>query len=495
MGSIRYSEASGKPLPTGLPSIWESLETSALKWKDKLALACLHQPVDLYDADPDCSASYLRWTYQTLYKVVNEVAKKFARMGIQPGQSVATFLPKGAEFVIIFWAAHKLGCTFVPLNPITLLNTAETIHVLEVAKASVVILQDDAAAANIDSLALGLVSKFIVSGSRTGWTSFAELVKPDHHPAMTETTRRSKVVTVLFTSGTTSLPKGCPHSDLSLNAFMANLSLGGMSENDVFCSVLPNNHAMGYFYCLYFLCHGGAVVFPSAVFEAKAMLDALEMESCTHACLVPTALYALLQSLASRPIRPKLLLVDVCLAGASITPENMKQVVNELGSRGVSTGFGMTEGSPVWTAYVTDAETLIHGDMTLVGTASPGATIKICAPDSKRPLPRGQQGEMHQTGPGLISGYMGLTSDSFYEVDGRRWFVTGDQAVMYDDGLVSITGRYKDIIIRGGENIAPSSIEVILNRFDGLQVNLSSCDTASLTYKGPSCWCPRSDCG
>lgn len=472
MGSISFSQASGESLATDLPSVWESLEASATIWKDKLALACLHQPADLYGVNPDYSASYLRWTYQTLLKVVNEVTVKLSQSGIQPGQSIATFLPKGAEFVVTFWAAHKLGCTFVPINPNTLLNTAETLHILEVAKASVIVLQDDAAAANIDSLALSFISKVIVSGSKSGWTPFAELVKPSDHLVEAETVARSKIVTILFTSGTTSLPKGCPHSDLTLNAFMANLALGGMSENDVFCSVLPNNHAMGYFYCLYFFCHGGAVVFPSAIFEAKSMLDALEMELCTHACLVPTALYALLQSLASRPIRPKLSLVDVCLAGASITPENMKQVVNELGSRGVSTGFGMTEGSPVWTAYSTNVETLIRGDVTLVGTASPGATIKICAPESTQPLPRGQQGEIHQTGPGLISGYIGLASDNFYEADARRWFVTGDQAVMYDDGMVSITGRYKDIIIRGGENIAPSSIEVILNRFEGLQVSL-----------------------
>jgi hypothetical protein len=254
---------------------------------------------------------------------------------------------------------------------------------------------------------------------------------------------------------------------------MKNLALGGCSPEDVFCSVLPNNHAMGYFYVLHFFTQGGAVVYPSATFKPGPMAKALTLHACTHACLVPTALHSLIDH-AERENLTFPALKDVCLAGASITPQHLRQVVTKLGSRGVSTGFGMTEGSPVWVAPTPDPEMLIAGDDTISGSASPGASIKICASDSALPLPRGQPGEIHESGPGVIAGYLGddVGTENFYFSGGRSWFKTGDRAVMHTDGRVSIVGRYKDMIIRGGENIAPAAIEAVLNQFSGVEAQV-----------------------
>jgi acyl-CoA synthetase (AMP-forming)/AMP-acid ligase II len=122
----------------------------------------------------------------------------------------------------------------------------------------------------------------------------------------------------------------------------------------------------------------------------------------------------------------------------------MRSVIHKLGSRGVSIGFGMTEGSPIWSAPVSDPEKLIKGDDVVCGTAVPGVHVKICAPDSTNPLPRGQPGEIHQSGPGVIASYIGKSvgSESFYIEDGRTWFKSGDRGVMWADGGVSIVGRY-----------------------------------------------------
>jgi acyl-CoA synthetase (AMP-forming)/AMP-acid ligase II len=119
---------------------------------------------------------------------------------------------------------------------------------------------------------------------------------------------------VLFTSGTTSLPKGCPQTNIILNAFMKNLALSASSSDDIFCSVLPNNHAMGYLYSLYFFLHGGAVLYPSASFDAGSMACALRDHFCTHTCLVPTMLHSLVDYIEryqhhkdwpyARPLRP-----------------------------------------------------------------------------------------------------------------------------------------------------------------------------------------------
>lgn len=366
---------------------------------------------------------------------------------------------------------------------------------LAIANATAVIVGSYELATAFDQLAYhngrGLLK--IVAGETApkGWVAFSDLlvakaeatthsIIDDSYDASTSSSIQNSQpqgsdnpVSILFTSGTTSLPKGCPHTNQTLNAFMENLALGGCSSEDIFCSVLPNNHAMGYFYVLHFFCQGGAVVYPSATFNPGQMAKALAEHACTHACLVPTALHSLIDH-AGRDSLSFPALKDVCLAGASITPHNLRQVVKTLESQGVSTGFGMTEGSPVWVAPTPDPETLIAGDDTISGSASPGASIKICAADSTLPLPRGQPGEIHESGPGVIAGYLGenVGTENFYIDGGRNWFKTGDRALMHPDGRVSIVGRYKDMIIRGGENIAPAAIEALLNQFSGVEAQV-----------------------
>jgi len=195
----------------------------------------------------------------------------------------------------------------------------------------------------------------------------------------------------------------------------------------------------------------------------------MEVERVTHIKLVPTTLHRFAEALRHRATPPRFCLQDVCLAGAYITPEHLRYVINDLGSTKVSTGFGMTEGSPIWSAPGTPEQLVHDGETVASGHPSPGASVKICAPGSTHPLPLGQIGELHQSGPGLVEGY--LTSNKtgadnpFYEdVTGRLWFATGDQAIMLEDGRVAITGRYKDMINRGGVKISPAAMEAVVQR-------------------------------
>ena len=492
-GGIELSEANGGPCPVESP-IWQRLYNSTLICSQRLAVASLHQPPDLYSIAVGLARRpYLCWTYSELSIAVDRLAASLERLGAERGKAVATFLYNGVEFVLAFWAAHKLGCPFVPINPRSLTNAEEAAHMLQVAEVSIVIVQDSQTAARMNALARGvglIQTKIVVSNPPpdSSWVTFASLIdRPNTISSVDGGTTKppaGDVITVLFTSGTTSLPKGVPHTDTTLNAFCQNLSLGGRSETSIFCSVLPNNHAMGYFYTLHFMMHGAAVVYPSSSFDADAMVKALETEKCTHTALVPTTLHALLETLRIRGTPLSSSLVDVCLSGSSVTPDNMRQAIYELGSRGVSTGFGMTEGSPIWTAPKQDPEDLINGDLTIAGPPSPGAHIRICGADSRIPVPRGERGEIHQSGPGLVKAYLGtgVGKDLFYvDEAAQTWFVTGDQGVMLPDGRVSITGRYKDMIIRGGENIAPATIETILNKVCHIQVGLDMSSNSPLS--------------
>ncbi|KAM0350982.1 hypothetical protein ACHAPU_002760 [Fusarium lateritium] len=458
------------------PGIWQRLQTSASKHDDKLAIASLPQSPDLYNVATDPSQNkYLRWTYKELQTAVDRCAASLLRLGASPKTPLATFLGNQVEFIVISWAAHKLGCPLVPINPRTLSHPEEIEHLLKIAKVAIVVLHDAEKSRLLDLPRYGINTKIFISGASPdeSWTPFSTLMEQGSVLDTVEERRNPKdPVTILFTSGTTSKPKGVPHTDTTINAFCQNLGLGGVSHEYTFCSVLPNNHAMGYFFPLHYMMHGGAVVFSAPSFDESATLDALGSERATHIACVPTVLSALIEASESRETPFEWNLKDVCLSGASVTPENMRQVFTKLKSSGVSTGFGMTEGSPIWTRSRDNPKDLIAGNSIVSGSASPGACVRICAPDSRTPLPVGQIGEIHQTGPGTITSYLDVeeATDKFYKDEqDRTWFVTGDQAVMHADGRFSITGRYKDMIIRGGENISPVAIEAFISQHCNVQ--------------------------
>lgn len=491
------SESEGSPCPSE-PAVRDRLSAAANKFSSKLAVACLHQSPALYGVGhsfPD--TVYLRWTYAELNGAVNLICDNLHRAGITKKTPLVSFLYNGIEFILTFWSAHRLGCPFVPLSPRSLSHLAEVQHILNAIGQAFVVVEDDETASKLDHIDSSMIlQKYKLPNPSLGseWRSFGMLLR-DIGPLASSSSLESissaapgqDLVTILFTSGTTSMPKGVPHTDTTLNAFCQNLSLGGRSERNAFCSVLPNNHAMGYFYTLHFMMNGGAIVYPGPAFEGSSVIRALVAEQPTHTALVPTMLYALCEAMKSTPSTPRSNWEDICLSGASLSPKMIEQAISELGSRAVSVGFGMTEGSPIWSEPRSNPHDLYQGASTIVGSASPGAKVKLCKPGEETPVSVGEEGEIHQTGPGLVHGYLGMRDhDAFYmDAYGDRWFRTGDQAIMYPDGRFSITGRYKDLIIRGGKNISPSAIEETLSKVLGLTVS------AGLSHSSP-CLCTLS---
>ena len=132
----------------------------------------------------------------------------------------------------------------------------------------------------------------------------------------------------------------------------------------------------------------------------------------------------------------------------------------------------MTEGVPLWTDSVENPDDLIEGDYVKSGKILPGMRVRVCEPGTQRVLPLGQLGEIHQAGPQLIKGYIPEDDEAFYtDQDGTSWLATGDQAVVYEPNRVYVTGRYKDMIIRGGENITPSLIKAVIKPLPDLDVS------------------------
>jgi acyl-CoA synthetase (AMP-forming)/AMP-acid ligase II len=166
----------------------------------------------------------------------------------------------------------------------------------------------------------------------------------------------------------------------------------------------------------------------------------------------------------------------VVMGADRVTKELVKQCKGDFRPEKVANGWGMTEGLTVVGANFDEPDAWREGEMS-VGHVLPGAAIRVCAPDTTEVANRGETGELHMSGPQVIAGYYSRKSvvqnDSFYELDGRTWFKTGDAVVMDDDGNVFLTGRFKDLIIRGGENVHPGLIENCLNALPGVQVCFS----------------------
>ncbi|RSM01800.1 hypothetical protein CEP52_008371 [Fusarium oligoseptatum] len=216
---------------------------------------------------------------------------------------------------------------------------------------------------------------------------------------------------------------------------------------------------------------GGTAVFPSRTFNVDATLSALVREQCSVMSATPTLVKALMAH-PSFPAVEKLDLRIVTIGGTFIGPEDIRLCRQGLGAKCAIQVYGMSEGAPVITWQRTDPD-LVDGWHPGVGKVLPGAAARVCKPGTKEILPRLEIGELHIGGTSVNTKYLNKDNGSaMYQDETGSWLMTGDQARMDEKGVIYILGRYKDLIIRGGENIYPAKIEQKLQEIDGLQVQV-----------------------
>ncbi|KAK9779680.1 hypothetical protein SCAR479_03287 [Seiridium cardinale] len=488
------SEIHGGPAPEACRTLREMFMDSVNKYPNYLAVASVHQPPELYgissqalDDDDYRQNPYLRWTYQDLELGIQKCIAGFKGAGIEPGMPVFTFNINCVEHLISIWAVAEIGCIFVPINPRNLANKEEVIHMVKTAKSvapgkrSVLITTNPDLINPLEDLSIFQDSiKIITSSLQTsrGWLPFEELMsKPSPDDAVQINGQAAdKVIDgfVLFTSGTTSLPKGCFRKYPAFNYFfetsLASKYEDQMVAGDRVCGVLPNNHAMGHFWVPMTHATGAAMVYPGPTFQTDTMLKTLYREKISHTVLVPTMMYALNGLKAAMGHRLDRL-KSVLFGGAVLTPDNLRSCINELGSKGVENAFGMTEGIIVRSKSHRDPTKIIDGEEVSVGWVQSGTSIRVADPNTNEVLPRNTLGELQGSASSIDYYIGGVGKDSFYnDPDGRLWFKTGDQARMDHSGRLFITGRYKDMIIRGGENMSPAAIEVAISKNPKLAV-------------------------
>ncbi|KAI2615028.1 acetyl-CoA synthetase-like protein [Hypoxylon sp. NC1633] len=456
-------------------------------------------------------------TYEDLDAQSNAVAHSLRSLGVKKGDRVAVSLGNVAEHVVLTYAIFKLGAILVPLNPTfnaVQLNAALSrlgVEVLVIGAVTDLAYKPCRGRSNLDllsSLVPNLAGSKVesptvptlksvvlvdntLSHPQAGFpppqdlyalTPYATLlssstsasashpVAPDSPLAPTET------INIQFTSGTTSMPKAAmlSHTNILNNGRLIAARMGLDPGDRIVCPP-PLFHCFGSVLGLMATATtGAAILFPSPAFDPAAALRMAAAHRATGLYGVPTMFGAQLELLSDPAFAAQLPadgfrdLRKGIAAGSAVPEPLMRRLRDQLGLQDLVICYGMTETSPV--SCMTSPTDPAEKRTSTVGTAMPHTALKIVARDDRSEiLPRGRCGELACAGYLLMSGYFGdgaRTAEDLVEDprDGRRWMYTGDEARMDENGFVQITGRIKDLVIRGGENIHPFEVEVALAR-------------------------------
>ncbi len=408
-----------------------------------------------------------RWTYAQLREEVDAVALGLVAAGVGKGDRLGIWSPNVAEWTLVQYATAKLGVILVNINPAY--RTHELEFVLKQAGISVLVaatsFKTSDYAAMIEQVRPSCpdLRRVVLIGT----PSWEELVGPGRTGDRAELARRQALlgpdepINIQYTSGTTGFPKGATlsHHNILNNGYNVG-RLCGYTPEDRVCIPVPFYHCfgmvMGNLACT---SHGATMVIPGPGFDPKATLHAVAAERCTSLYGVPTMFIAELNDPDFESYDLSSLRTGI-MAGSPCPVEVMKQVVERMGMREVTICYGMTETSPVSTQ--TRADDTLDRRVSTVGRVHPHIEVKVVDPETGLTLPRGEPGELCTRGYSVMLGYWDEPAKTAEAIDAARWMHTGDIGIMDSDGYLNITGRIKDMVIRGGENVYPREIEEFL---------------------------------
>ena len=468
---LSYAHGTGS-VPLLGETIGASLDRAAARFGDRDALVSCHQQ--------------LRYTHSELLREADRAARALLALGVERGDRVGIWSANTAEWIIVQYAAAKAGAILVNINPSYRLRELE--YSLNQSGVSVLVTARGFRKTNYIEMLTALMPELtrprpgplhaekvpglrhlIYLGSDPGpggipWAEFVqqgESVPAAHLRAREAQLQFDDPANIQYTSGTTGSPKGATlsHHNILNNGFFVGQALE-YTENDRVCVPVPFYHCFG---CvmgnLAAVTHGAAIVIPADAFDAEATLRAIETERCTSIYGVPTMFIAQLDHPAFGSFRLGSLRTGI-MAGAPCPIEVMRQVIDRMHVRQITICYGMTETSPV--SFQSAVDDALELRVSTVGRVHPHLECKIVDAERGAVVARGTAGELCTRGYSVMLGYWNNAEATAGAIDAAGWMHTGDLAVMHDNGYVNITGRIKDMIIRGGENIYPREIEEFL---------------------------------
>ena len=439
-------------------TIDQNLRKTVEKYPNKEALISVHQDY--------------RVTYTEFYAQVTAVAKGLIALGVKQGDRVGIWSPNCYEWTLLQYATAKIGAIMVNINPAY--RTSELIYVINQSGISYIFAAPQFKSSNYKKMIddarefTETLRKEVYWGE--SWQHFlahGEKVTDEKLLSFEEKVQFDDPVNIQYTSGTTGNPKGVTlsHHNILNNGYFIGIRMN-YTEKDRVCIPVPFYHCFGMVIGnLACTVHGATMVIPNDSFDATKTLEAVEKEKCTSLYGVPTMFISELYVLDKQPYDLSSLRTGV-MAGALCPPEIMKRVKEQMNMHEITICYGMTETSPVSTQTKIGAP--FEKQIYSVGTIHDHLEIKIINPETKAIVKRGENGELCTRGYSVMLKYWNSPQATQQVIDEQRWMHSGDLAMMDEDGYIHISGRIKDLIIRGGENISPKEIEDFLYTYKGV---------------------------
>ncbi|WP_431799240.1 AMP-binding protein [Halobacillus andaensis] len=427
----------------------------------------------------------LRKTYKEFNEMTNEAAKGFMALGIEKGDHMAIWADNKPEWLTAQFATGKMGAVLVTVN--TNYRAQELEYLLKQSDASTLILAeefrgvsyidilkeicpelDQSMKGELQSEKLPQLKNIIVLSDkeypgcytwqdvlRAGQSVSDEMLEERH-----SSLHFDDVINMQYTSGTTGFPKGVMLSHYNIvNNGNQVADCMRLTYEDRLCIPVPFFHCFGCVLGTMAAVSKGTTMIILEQFDPEAVLKAVNEEACTGLHGVPTMFIAELNHPSFLKYKPTTLRTGI-MAGSTCPMEVMKDVMDKMGADEITIAYGQTESSPVITQTRTDDP--IELRVRSVGKAHPNVEVKVIDPATQEESEPGIPGELCTRGYLVMKGYYKNKEATEAAIDENQWLHTGDIAVMDENGYVEITGRMKDMIIRGGENVYPREIEEFL---------------------------------
>ncbi|MDM8518292.1 AMP-binding protein [Desulfobacterales bacterium HSG16] len=428
----------------------------------------------------------ISYTYNEFKNVCNDVAKGFMALGIERGGKIAAWANNVPEWLYTQFGTGKMGAVLVTVN--TAYKSFELEYLMKQSDSSTLLLiggvreadeyikvindvcpeLKDCEPGKLKSERLPMLKNVIYIGEEKmpgmyNWNDIIEMgkkISDEELAARQNSMDPDDVINMQYTSGTTGFPKGVmlTHTNLIGNA----KSIGecmNLSSEDNLCIPVPFFHCFGCVLGTLTCVVSAAAMSPVVAFTPDAVLETVQASKCTALHGVPTMFIAELEEMGKKDYDTSRLRTGI-MAGSPCPIEVMKKVVDQMGATEMTIAYGQTEASPVITQ--TRPSDSLELRVSTVGAALPNVEVKIVDPVDNKEVERGIQGELCTRGYHVMKGYYKNPEATDKAIDTEKWLHTGDLAIMDENGYCKITGRIKDMIIRGGENIYPREIEEFL---------------------------------
>ena len=431
------------------------------------------------------AVKYIEVNYSRTYYEFNKEVDKFAKgllgMGIQKGDHVAIWATNYPEWLILFFATARIGAVLVTVN--TNYKEAELEYMLSNSDSKALFICDGIKDIDCEKIIYSVCPelktskpgelhnerlpflRYVVSldnwyDGMYNWSQipyFGVLISNEEYNAVKHSVDPDEVVNMQYTSGTTGFPKGVmlTHNNI-VNNGKAIGDCMKFTSKDKLCIPVPFFHCFGMVLAIMASVTHGAAMVPLLWYTPMKVMHAVEYEKCTAVHGVPTMFIRVLEHRDFSRYDFSSLRTGI-MAGSPCPVKVMRDVVDKMHMSEITITYGQTEASPACT--MTTVDDSLEARVNTVGREMPFMETKIVDPDTGEDLPNGKPGEFVVRGYNVMKGYYKMPEATAQAIDKDGWLHTGDLAIRDDDGYYRITGRIKDMIIRGGENIFPKEIE------------------------------------